>query len=85
MKVSEKVVEINVNHVLNIGIDVASRKLDVHFECSIKVNSREVYRDQLPNRSHDIASSLEKYRSLAREKGYQNIRIVCRPIVVSCF
>jgi len=79
MKVSEKVVEINVNHILNIGIDVASRKLDIHFECPIKVNSREVYRDQIANRSDIIASSLEKYRSLAQEKGYQNIRIVCEP------
>lgn len=79
MKITEKIIKVNANHVLNIGIDVASVKLDVYFECPVRLNSREVYRDQILNRSDTIAASLKKYRCLAHEKGYQNIRIVCEP------
>lgn len=79
MKVSEKVIEINANHILNIGIDVASRKLDVYFECPLKLNRQQVYRDLIPNRSKSIAEALINYRTLAEEKGYRNIRIVCEP------
>jgi hypothetical protein len=30
VKITEKTLEVNANHILNIGVDVSSRKLDVH-------------------------------------------------------
>ena len=61
MKITEKTVEVNANHILNIGVDVASRKLDIHFECPLLLNKREVYREQTPNRSDEIEKVLCKY------------------------
>ena len=79
MKVTEKIVEVNANHILNIGVDVSSRKLDVHFECALQINKREVYREQIKKRSDEIEKSLKKYLSVAQTKGFLNLRIVCEP------
>ena len=65
MKITEKRVEVNANHILNIGVDVSSKKLDVHFECALQLNKREVYRDQIGNRSDEIEQALKNYLSLA--------------------
>ena len=79
MKVTEKTVEFNANHIMNIGIDVASEKLDVYFETAVKHNVRKVCRDQIPNRTVDIEEALLKYRAIALEQGFLNIRVVCEP------
>jgi len=79
MKITEKTLEVNANHILNIGVDVSSRKLDVHFECPLQLNKREVYREQILNRSVEIEEALKNYLSLAQSKGFLNLRIVCEP------
>ena len=79
MKVSEKTLEININSVLNISVDVSSKKLDVYFDFPLKLNRQRVFRDEIVNRSTEIASSLKTYLNLAHEAGFKNIRIVCEP------
>ena len=79
MKVTEEIVEFNADNVMNIGIDVASEKLDVYFELALKLNVRKICRDLIPNRTTAIEDALLRYQAIAKEQGYLNIRIVCEP------
>ena len=44
MKITEKRTQVNAQHILNVGVDVASRKLDVHFELPVSPGCQRVYR-----------------------------------------
>jgi len=79
MKVTEKRTQVNAQHILNVAVDVASRKLDVHFELPLSPGCQRVYQETIVNSSISIKKSLEKYHNLAVEQGYLNTRVVCEP------
>ena len=79
MKITEKRTQVNAQHILNVAVDVASRKLDVHFELPVSPGCHRVYQETIVNRSLSIKKALDNYRKLALEQGYLNLRIVCEP------
>lgn len=78
MKVSEEIIEVNVKNILNISVDVASKKLDFYFEVQ-NSHTRKTYREVVANRSVAISDFLMECHSLALSFGFDNIRIVCEP------
>ena len=79
MKITVKTTPVNTKHILNVGVDVASRKLDIHSEVETSPGSRQVYQETIVNRSLSIKKALDNYRKLALDQGYLNLRIVCEP------
>ena len=78
MKVSEERIEVNAKNILNISVDVASKKLDFYFEIC-QPTTRKTYRKEIANRSLAIADFLKECYALALANNFDNIRIVCEP------
>ncbi len=78
MKVSEEIIEVNAKNILNIAVDVASKKLDFYFEVTSS-HTRKSYREVIMNRSAAISDFLKECHRLALSFGFDNIRIVCEP------
>jgi transposase len=78
MKVSEEIIEVNPIKALNIGVDVASKKLDIYFEVQ-NGNTRKVYREKIPNRSTDIIAFLHECQVLADANNFTHVQVVCEP------
>ena len=71
MKVSEEIIEVNAKNILNISVDVASKKLDFYFEVQ-NSHTRKTYREVVPNRSIAISEFLKECHSLALSFGFDN-------------
>ena len=74
MKVSQIKQEINSAKVLDVAFDVGKEKLNPVFEIG-----QFRYGDDCGNRSNPINAKLKEIMQIAREHGYETLRILCEP------
>lgn len=74
MKISQTACKINTELAMDVSVDVAKHKLDIFFTAGNKE-----YQDQCQNRTAVIEKRLEKYLAIAKEHGWQNLRVICEP------
>jgi len=74
MKVSQIKQEVNSKKVLDVAFDVGKDKLNPMFELGPLR-----YADDCGNRSNPINAKLKEIMRIAREHGYETLRILCEP------
>ena len=74
MKITQTACKIKLDLVMDVSVDVAKDKLDFFFTAGNKE-----YQDQCQNRTAIIEKRLAKYLEIAKEHGWQNLRVICEP------
>lgn len=74
MKITRIAEKINLNQVMDISVDVHKDTLNFFFTA----DSRE-YTDVCSNRTDVIQRRIIKYKSIAKENGMNNLRVICEP------
>ncbi len=72
MKITRIAEKINLNQVMDISVDVHKDALNLFFAA----DTRE-YTDVCSNRTDVIHRRIIKYKSIAKEHGMNNLRIIC--------
>jgi len=74
MRITRRAEKINLNHVVDISVDVHKETLYFFFE----IGGHE-YSDECSNRTSTIEKKLQQYRKIALEHGMKSLRIICEP------
>lgn len=74
MRITRRAEKINLNHVVDVSVDVHKETLYFYFE----IGGHE-YSDECPNRTTAIEKRLMHYQTIALEHGMKSLRIICEP------
>ena len=74
MRITRRAEKINLNHVVDVSVDVHKETLCFFFE----IGGHE-YSDECQNRTSVIEKRLQRYHAIALEHNKKSLRIVCEP------
>ena len=74
MRITRRAEKINLNHVVDVSVDVHKETLCFFFE----INGHE-YSDECQNRTSVIEKRLQQYHAIALEHNKKSLRIICEP------